>query len=318
MKKVLIVSPNWSNRWRDLYIKAFKMNGYQAEINHHYIHDDWTAVLFMWADRAAQKFINEYPKKGKTILFCRRYEMFTPYITNIDYNKVDHMVFCNGRFKKMFDHTFDNVVKTHLIRNGMDVNDWTFKERRNGYKLAMTCSIHPKKNIPLALYILESLVHENIISTKTNFPDTVCDPGQFSLHIAGDIQDPFLNLYIEDFAKKKNLNVKMYGKVEMQHIDEWLDDKDYLLSTSISEGNPNNVLEAMSKGIKPVIHNWIDADNQFPQELVFTDIYEAKKIIKSNYDSEYYRDYVKEEYNFNDTFRQVLELIEPCYEKCKV
>jgi hypothetical protein len=38
------------------------------------------------------------------------------------------------------------------------------------------------------------------------------------------------------------------------------------LSTSLSEGNPNNVIEAMAKGIKPVVHAWPGAEDQFPED----------------------------------------------------
>ena len=90
--------------------------------------------------------------------------------------------------------------------------------------------------------------------------------------------------------------VYIYGQLEPEEMNLWLEDKNYLLSTAISEGCPNNVIEAMAKGIKPVIHNWPGAKEMFP-DLVFDTILEAKDMLSGyEYDSQNYRDRVEKRF----------------------
>jgi glycosyltransferase involved in cell wall biosynthesis len=39
-------------------------------------------------------------------------------------------------------------------------------------------------------------------------------------------------------------------------VNSWLDEKHYLLSTSIIESQGMGIIEGMAKGLKPVIHNF--------------------------------------------------------------
>jgi len=92
-----------------------------------------------------------------------------------------------------------------------------------------------------------------------------------------------------------------YDQIDPAKMPEWYHDKDYLLSTSLNEGNPNNVIECMAMGIKPIIHAWPGARDQFPEDLIFTKISEAKKIITENkYESARYRDWITRFYPYSN------------------
>ena len=101
-----------------------------------------------------------------------------------------------------------------------------------------------------------------------------------------------------------------YGGIPSEGVAEWLEDKDYILCTSINEGNPNNIIEAMAMGIKPIIHNFPGAKEQFPDDLIFTETSGALiRILENKYEPEKYRDWVKERYDLSN-FSKIHDVIE--------
>jgi hypothetical protein len=82
--------------------------------------------------------------------------------------------------------------------------------------------------------------------------------------------------------------------------------------TSVCEGHPFNVIEAMAKGIKPVINNFCGAELVFDKNFLFNNIDEAIKMItRDQYDSQLYRNYIIEkqwtEKDQVDKFKRLIE-----------
>jgi len=157
--------------------------------------------------------------------------------------------------------------------------------------------IIPRKNLHIALEIVRKLVDGD---------------KRYKLHIAGNFPDLMYERYIKHLIKAMKLesNVVLYGWVD--DIAKWWDDKNYLLSTSIVEGHPYNILEAMAGGIKPVIHNFDGAEELYEEEFLFNNIDEAvEKIRTGSYDSAYYREYLKNKKwtleNQIDEFKSLVE-----------
>lgn len=160
-----------------------------------------------------------------------------------DWDKIDALVCCNpwiaGVVSKQIKNDSTTVVS---VRNSIDPEKWTFKKRSHGKKIGMACRVHPIKNLPLAVQIMLGL------------------PDDYELHIAGPVQDPNIATYLVHALGDR---VKLYGQIDREVLDEWWDDKNYCLSTSVSEGDPMCVLEAMAKGIKPIIHDWPGASEMY-------------------------------------------------------
>ena len=94
----------------------------------------------------------------------------------------------------------------------------------------------------------------------------------------------------------------------------WWETVYYCLSTSLSEGNPNNVIEAMAKGIKPVIHNWPGAEDQFKPWL-FSDVSDAAaQILSPQYESKAYRAWIEDRFSVAN-IAKVIGLSESMLEK---
>lgn len=260
--RILLIT-SWDNAWIPHFRLAFEKRGHQVvvikkeDVAHWQLAD---VVLHMWA------CVTNPVRGAVNIMFMRRYEFFDYNWHEYDWSKIDKLIFCNDFFKSEFDKQFNKPpCETELIYNVVDTGKWTFRQRVHGNKIGMACHVHPKKNLPLAVEILKEL------------------GGNYELHIAGQIQDACTALYLT-----REKNVFLYGHVPKENMNEWWGDKNYCLSTSISEGNPNNVIEAMAKGIPAVINNWPGAKSQFPAECVFDKVSAAVDFIKRR-ESENYR-----------------------------
>jgi glycosyltransferase involved in cell wall biosynthesis len=243
--------------------------------------------LFCWCNEDTVHFINTEPKFAKYIVYVRRYEMFG-FVNQVDWSKVDKVIMVNNCLANELHRAFG--VEPEVLYNAIDDSKWSYRKRTHGKKIAMVGYINQKKNLPLAMQIMSLLPHD------------------YELHLAGGIQDGATWMYLKNLADDMRVKVRCYGQIPHEDMDEWLEDKNYILSCAISEGCPNNVLEAMAKGIKPVIHNWPGAVEQFG-DLVFNTVSEAALMIGSlSYDSEEYARMV--EYKFGQkNYERLKEIV---------
>jgi glycosyltransferase involved in cell wall biosynthesis len=268
--KVALVTP-WQNAWVPHFRQAFEKRGHQFGVFPKYAPSDCDVVIHGWATGTPPV------SRARNIVFLRRYELFDGGLAKVDWSKIHALVCVNSWFKKVAETIFEGQgikVPVHLIYNAVNLEKWSFKDKKPGRKIGMACFVHPKKNLPLALQILALL------------------PKEYELHIAGDIQDACLAEYLVNLSKSLDRDVHLYGQVPSTQLNDWWDGMDYCLSTSISEGNPNNVIEAMAKGVKPIVHRWPGAEDQFPNYL-FDTVNQAVEAIQSqDYNSSAYRDHV--------------------------
>lgn len=266
--KVALVTP-WQNAWVPHYEAAFKRRGHQFGVFPKHAPTDSDIVLHGWA--TGTPVVN----KARNIVFLRRYELFDGGLAKVEWAKVQALICVNSWFKSVAETIFEAEkikVPVHLIYNAVNLEKWSYSERKPGKRIGMACFVHTKKNLPLALQILAAL------------------PKEYELHIAGAIQDSCLAEYLVHASKAMDRDVHLHGQVPANHLNDWWGEMDYCLSTSMSEGNPNNVIEAMAKGIKPIVHNWPGAEDQFAGHLFNTAKEAADMITGDGYFSERYRD----------------------------
>jgi len=280
--KMLIVNPlkmQWEAKYREIFPDA-----------------EWSEIprlgydtyLFMWCNNVTQMFINDNAKQGRYIVFIRRYEYYSN-LEKMQWDKVDAVIMVNDWLAEGFKQR--TGVKPYVIYNGVDPDKWTFRERAHGNQIAWVGFVNQKKNIPLALQILAKL------------------PEDYELHIAGGIQCFQTWDYLTYITKQIKRKVTFNGHIPHEYMNQWLEDKNYILSTAISEGCPNHVIEAMAKGIKPVVHNWAGSREQF-DSFVFTTTGKAIHDISniSPYDSERYRSIVSDKFGINN-YEKVRQIV---------
>jgi len=297
--KILLHYPEWSNRWVP-YIEK-ELNQYDLTVTHTSdggklgdLSDKADLLISMWMNEITAFWSQYFPDK-KIISYLRRYEFWEPDLLNaINFEAVNAIIFVSEYYHKVFNRLMgldfkgrlSPETKQHVIPNVINFDDFKpIKPKKNSKKIAMVCLIKNVKNIPLACQILLAL------------------PEEFTIHqiglpagsqIAGQITSYIDSLGLMD-------RFKMEGVISSNKVYNWLKDKRCLLSTSINEGNPNNVIEAMAMGIKPIVHDWPGARDQFPENLIFRTVDEAASLIlDSSYRPAFYRRWVQDKYSIKN------------------
>ncbi|WP_241229945.1 glycosyltransferase [Thermosipho globiformans] len=228
---------------------------------------NWADIVWLeWANEMAIEITNKLPKMNKNII-CRlhSYEALLDFPEKINWNNIDTLILVSDHIEDILKNYHSEIYSKHIknkitiIPNGVNLNRFKFSIKKPGYDLAIVANINHKKAPEMWLQVIQLL-------------KTIDE--RYTLHIAGKFQDiryaNYFNYFIKDSGLEKN--VKLYGYIN--NINEFLKNKNYILSTSIHEGHPYNILEAMARGIKPLIHNYSGSKKQWPNELIFNFIYE--------------------------------------------
>ncbi len=220
------------------------------------------------------------------IVICRlhSYEAFSQYPYMVNWSCVNSLVFVSEDIRKYVTKNFRiNENITVVIPNGIDLGKWKYQPRMAGFKLAFVGYINYKKGPMLLLQTFKAIYdHDN----------------RFKLYIAGKYQDPRYELYFGQMKEELGLENNFFYEGWQENMDQWLEDKNYILCTSVLESQNLSVMQAMAKGIKPVIHNFAGAAGIYPKKYLWNTIGEAVRMItEGSYDSIEYRDYISSNYS---------------------
>ena len=255
---------------------------------------------FEWCDQLVIE-ASRLPKLCRMLCRLHRYEVFTDMPGQVDWNKIDDLIFVAPHIRDIARSAIpdlDQNVRTNIIHNGIDMDLYPFGEHCHGFNIAYVGYIHYRKNPSLLLQCVRYLVDID---------------ERFILHIAGEHQDVMSKLYFDHMIKalKLETHIKFYGRVN--DIPNWLQDKQYLLSTSIHESFGYGIAEAMACGIKPLIHNFICAREIYPEEYCFNSISELGAMVSnSDYHSGEYRKYIEDNYSLTKQLHEIESLLGIC------
>lgn len=262
---------------------------------------NWADIIWLeWANEMAVEITNKLQKTNKYVI-CRLHgyeSLREDLLRSINWRMVDMMVFVADNVQKS---AYENLPKLReipyqMVYNGIDLTKYRFKRHNKGTNLVFVGHFNYKKNPILAVQILKKL----------------CDLDKnYKLFWAGQMQDQrtfnYMNYIIEKMEIKSNFQFDGFRK----DIDLYLEDKNVFLSTSIHEGYGVAILEAMAKGIKPVIHNFYVAEEFYPKEYIFNTIDEAIQMITSeDYDSEKYRSFTEKNSSLERQIKKIAEILE--------
>ncbi len=234
------------------------------------------------------------PKTCRIVCRLHRYEAFRPWPTAVAWENVDVLVLVGNQFvldylkRQVPDLEKRTVV--YPIRNGVDLDRFSLIDRPRGKHLACLGYVNLRKNPGLLLQCFAKL--------------HTIDP-EYRLSFAGQVQDPMLWQYVEYMASELGLG----GAVSFdgwQDAAEWLGDKDYLVSTAYGEGLPVSILEAMARGVKPLVHTWPGARDFFPPECLFRTVDEfVAAVLEGPFDRQRCRDWVGHFFPLQRQLKQV-------------
>ena len=264
------------------------------------------AILLQWCDIAWVEWcteqavvISQMPKMCRTIVRLHRFEAFRPWPEKVRWENIDVLVTVGNNvvLKRLEQRIPDLHRRTRVVSipNGVDINWFRFRDRPRGKNLAFLARIHILKN---PMMLLQGLARLRSI-----------DP-EYRLFFAGDYQDDgVLEAYLRYAAEEMGLADAVVFDGWQKDVAAWLEDKHYLVSASIVEGHPVSVLEAMARGLKPVIHVYPGCRDCFPPEYLWRTLDEfCQRILVDPYQPAEYRDYVAKNFSLSQQVARINNL----------
>lgn len=247
------------------------------------------SAKIIWCEWLRQPAIDasKYECKARKILRLHSYEAFSPLIYYADFKKFDKVIFIAEHIKDFVESKIGKIENAVVIPVGIDVSKFNLNGKVRNNKIAYAGEISRKKGIGEMLLLANT------------FPD-------YEFHIAGKFNE-------EDIARVFNENKPDNVFIEpfSYDLNEFFKDKTYYICPSLREGNPITLGESMLCGCKPIIYNWIGAKQLYKPEWVFSNIQEFKKILKDDFNPKLYRQFVENNFNIENTFKQIDEILEP-------
>ncbi|MCE5286506.1 MAG: glycosyltransferase [Pelosinus sp.] len=246
----------------------------------------WADICwFEWCDELIN-YASRRPIAAKKTIVCRlhSYEAFTDYPAQVKWDNVDCLIL-------VAEHIRDFVVsqyavprdKTVVIPNGIDLEKFHFKKCQPGFNIAYVGYINYKKGPMLLIHAFKAIYDKD---------------NRYKLYIAGQFQDHRDVLYFQQMTKEFGIENNVIFTGWQSDLDHWMEDKNYILCTSVLESQNISVMQAMAKGIKPLVHNFVGARGIYDSSYLWNSIDEAVAMLfNSEYDSKRYRKFVEDYYD---------------------
>jgi glycosyltransferase involved in cell wall biosynthesis len=218
---------------------------------------------FEWGDDNVAGIMSN-PAYSKYIVRIHSYEIFNNIQHKINWNKVSKLILVNDSIKEIIQRGIPGVMqgvpipddKINVIYHGIDLDKFKIPENKKFNKnVAYVGYLNHKKGIELLIQCF-SAIHKY-------------DP-EFKFHIAGQQQDPRLAIYLNHLLPRLDFPIQFHGWVN--DVPKFLEDKDFVISTSVFESYQFSIMEGMAQGCFPLVHNWFGADNVYPAEYIFDTI----------------------------------------------
>lgn len=318
MKKLVLFDP-YLLKFTDGMVKWWSENGYEVKYSRYY-----DSLLVQWADVVwfdtcdnnihmatnppkdnpdfAGYDMHDMDLTGKKIIVRPiDIEVWQGHQANAIWDVVDDIIFIAPHIRNLVEVEalpgYHSGLKTHTIPLGIDLDKWTFRERQPGFNIAVVSERWISKGTDLILQVAMKLKQVD---------------ERYKIHWLGVRSGDTWDLaYFDDFIEHNGLNIEITNILnDGRTVDEFLEDKNYLLHGSHKEAWSAATAEAMAKGIKPVIHRFYGADVLWP-DMTWKTVDEAVQMItEDRYDSNIYRQYlIDHEYTMPDIMRRIDKVI---------
>lgn len=179
--------------------------------------------------------------------------------------------------------------KLHLIKPGVDLDKFVFKDKPRGYKIAhVVGSIWEAKGTFEAIRIFQEV--------NRLYPDK-----PWELYIRGQHTMPdWHDIAYAQLIKNTGIEDRIFIVPQVDDMPEWYANMDYTLVTSHKEAFSYAAAEGMAVGLKPVINNFFGSDDIWPDKYRFSSIHEAVEMIGGgDWNQQEYRQYIQDNYDLN-------------------
>lgn len=268
---------------------------------------------FEWAnDQVIRVSQHNSTKHLKQVVRLHSYEFFDGMHLRINWSKFDKLILVNDSLKELIWNGIPNMIqgipkqylpeeKINVIYNGVDTNKYIVPDdKKFNKKIAFIGLINFKKSPEMLIHCFNA-IHKY-------------DP-EYEFHIGGVFQDPRAVLYFKNIEEYLDFPIIFDGYIK--DVNKYLEDKDFVISTSIFESFHYSIMEGMSSGVVPLVHNWYGSDNVYHRENIFSTTDECVKIIdnfsqkKDNEKKESYKqmhDYVVNNFSLDNQIEDIKRL----------
>lgn len=188
-------------------------------------------------------------------------------------------------------------LKMDVVPCAVDLDRYTFKTRTHGEKVGIVSEKWTSKGTDL---ILQTALLVKRMGVKRTY------------HWLGKWSDYSWEMaYFMDFIRFHELDFEFTEWIEGDNaVNDFLEDKNYLLHASHKEAFSYATAEAMAKGIKPVVHRFYGADDLWPG-MTWDSVEQAADMLTgTEYDSEKYRQYLIDHgYTVPQMMEKIMEAI---------
>jgi len=232
-------------------------------------------------------------KNKKIITRAHDIDIWTGNLTRVNWKWINDLVFVGSHLMKVglggIKPEDQKNLNIKLIPHGIDIDKFTFKKNLEPTKkIAWIGNVNHQKEPEMALQVI------------ANYRD-------YELHMVGTGWKNWEKAWAEYFVDYNKLKVFFYDHVDS--INDFLEDKDYLLSTSIKEAFGYVIGEAASKGIRPLIYNFYKCEEVWPSEFIWNKISDLKIKFDIGYNPMHYRNYIRDHYPIDKMLKSYDELI---------
>lgn len=261
-------------------------------------------IIFQdWVDNSLKVMTKDKPpKKGKVIARMLDIDYYANHYSAVDWDYVDDLIFINDKIKNltMSKHKFPPHLKIHKIDCGINLDRFTFKSKPLGKHIAWCGRLWIGKNVGMALRILATLRKEYKSSWQEDWRMTI---------LGGGWHPEWYEDYCKNLVKVLEIEDAITWINHVPDVNEFLEDKDYLLSTSYKESFGYVIGESLAKGIKAIIHTFPDAEKIWPSELIFSTEEEAVMKFHDGCHPIRYRKFIEERYPLEKQLRAFDKII---------
>jgi len=277
--------------------KWFRNKGHEVKWSMYYDPKlmTWCDIaLFEWCEGMVNLAIKDGWCKKKPV-FCRAMdiEIWARQYNGIDLGQLKGLAYTSRALFSVMNEDLHfrekwpdlNIIHIPL---SIDLKEWTFKERKPGRRVAIIGHMWGSKGAVMIPQFVDQLIKK-----------TKDDSWQFYLqgHWRHDVWRWYFHYFkhiIRELKLEKNIFI---NEKRVPSIDEFLEDKNYLITFSMKDAFSLIVAEAMAKGIKALPHNFIGAKDIW-KKYVWSSFDELfYRLLEEEYNSKEYRSFVERNYS---------------------